>query len=76
MFSGDAYGYGWFLTRLGDHATAYARGYGGQMLYVIPSLELTIVVTSDPTRPARSAGYVGDLRALVAEEIVPAVASG
>ena len=48
----------------------------GLLLYVIPSLELTIAVTSDPTRPARSAGYVGDLRALVAEEIVPAVAPG
>jgi CubicO group peptidase (beta-lactamase class C family) len=76
MFSGDAYGYGWFLTRLGGHAAAYARGYGGQMLYVIPSLELTIVVTSDPTRPARSEGYVGDLHALVAEEIVPAALAG
>lgn len=72
-FSGDAYGYGWFLTELGGHATAYARGYGGQMLYVIPSLALTVVVTSDPTRPARSEGYVGDLHALVAEEIVSAV---
>ena len=45
-FSGDAYGYGWFLTTLGDHAAAYARGYGGQMLYVVPALELTVVVTS------------------------------
>jgi hypothetical protein len=42
------------------------------MLYVVPSLGLTVVVTSDPTRPARSEGYVGDLRGLLAEEIIPA----
>ena len=71
-FSGDDYGYGWFLTRAGEHAVRYARGYGGQMLFVVPSLELTVVVTSDPTRPATSEGHVGDLRALLAEAIVPA----
>jgi CubicO group peptidase (beta-lactamase class C family) len=70
-FSGDAYGYGWFLAELGGHRVRYARGYGGQMLYVVPSLGLTVVVTSDPSRPARSEGYVGDLRALLAEAIIP-----
>lgn len=71
-FSGDDYGYGWFVSRAGDHALYYARGYGGQMIYLVPSLELTVVVTSDPTRPARSAGYAGDLKSLLAEAIVPA----
>lgn len=71
-YSGDAYGYGWFLTRLGDHPAAYARGYGGQMLWVVPSLELTVAITSDPTRPARSHGYVAELRALLEETVVPA----
>ena len=42
------------------------------MLFVVPSLGLTVVVTSDPTRPARSEGYVGDLRALLADDIIPA----
>ena len=71
-FSGDAYGYGWFLTRMGDHRVAYARGYGGQMVYVAPSLALTVVVTSDPGRPARSDGHVGALNALMAEILLPA----
>ena len=70
-FSGDRYGYGWFLTETRGHFTAYARGYGGQMIYVLPSLELTVAITSDPTRPARSDGHVGALNRLLAEVIVP-----
>ena len=42
------------------------------MLYVVPSLGLTVVVTSDPTRPARSEGYVGILNAILADDIIPA----
>ena len=64
-WSGDSYGYGWFLTRLDGAETAYARGYGGQVLAVVPERDLTIVVTSDPTRPARSGGYFGDVRRLL-----------
>ncbi|MEM6943608.1 MAG: serine hydrolase [Pseudomonadota bacterium] len=72
-FSGDDYGYGWFLTRLGGSPAAYARGYGGQMLYVVPERELTVAITSDPTRPARSAGYAGALKRFVSNDIIPAV---
>lgn len=64
-FSGDEYGYGWFLTRYGDQFAAYARGYGGQLLVVQPQRRLVIAVTSDPGRPARGDGYFGVLRRLV-----------
>jgi CubicO group peptidase (beta-lactamase class C family) len=70
-WSGDRYGYGWFLTRLGGEPVAYARGYGGQMVYVVPSRALSVVVTSDATRPARSEGYVGALHRLVADHLIP-----
>lgn len=70
-FSGHRYGYGWFLARIGNHDLAYARGYGGQMLYVLPSIGLVVVITSDPTRPARSYGYAGDLHRLVADLVKP-----
>lgn len=72
-YSGDEYGYGWFITGIGGQDVHYARGYGGQMIYLLPELDLTIVITSDPNRPARSDGYVGDLRAMLAEDIIPAV---
>ena len=72
-YSGMGYGYGWFITRLAGERAVYARGYGGQMLYILPDLALTVAITSDPTRPARTAGHVGDLNRLVAQQIVPAV---
>jgi CubicO group peptidase (beta-lactamase class C family) len=72
-FTGDAYGYGWFLQTMRGHPVHYAWGYGGQMLYVVPSLGLTIVMTSDPTEPSRQDNYVEALHDLVADGIIPAL---
>ncbi|CUH39879.1 Beta-lactamase [Jannaschia seosinensis] len=66
-WSGDGYGYGWFLTRLAGTRAAYARGYGGQVLAVLPETRTVVTITSDPTRPARSGGYFGDLKRLMAQ---------
>jgi CubicO group peptidase (beta-lactamase class C family) len=74
-FSGLAYGYGWFLGRARGHPFALARGFGGQLIAVVPELELTVAITSDPTIPARSEGYFGELMRLVAEVIVPEAAT-
>ncbi|MEM1345669.1 MAG: serine hydrolase [Pseudomonadota bacterium] len=73
-WSGHAYGYGWFLARLGETRVVYGRGYGGQMLYVLPERGLTVAITSDPTRPARSGGYFSQLNRLLSDHIVPALA--
>ncbi|WP_316015047.1 serine hydrolase [Roseobacter sp. HKCCA0434] len=73
-FSRHQYGYGWFLAQARGHRVAYARGYGGQMIYVVPDLALTVAITSDPTRPARSGGYGGVLNRLLADTIIPAIA--
>lgn len=72
-FSRHRYGYGWFMAQARGHRVNYARGYGGQMIYVVPDLALTVAITSDPTRPARSQGYGGTLNALLADGIIPAV---
>lgn len=72
-YSGHAYGLGWYLALVEGHRVAYARGYGGQVLYVIPSLEMTVVITSDPNRPARSGEYMDTLHDLLTTRIVPAI---
>jgi CubicO group peptidase (beta-lactamase class C family) len=70
-FSGHDYGYGWFLARLAGERVAYARGYGGQVIWVVPGARLTVAATSDPDQPARSRGHMGNLHALLAEAIIP-----
>ena len=57
-WSGLGYGYGVFLSPSGF---AIGRGYGGQIIAAHPERRLAIAITSDPTLPARSNGYFGDL---------------
>lgn len=71
--TGHAYGYGWFQMGPPDRPVHYGWGYGGQMVYVVPHLGVSVVITSDPTSPSGRTGYVRDLHALLAEEIIPAV---
>ncbi len=71
-FSRLDYGYGWFLGRRDGTPIALARGYGGQVICLAPEREVSIVITSDPTLPARSGGYFGDLMTLIEDHILPA----
>ncbi len=61
-WSGLSYGYGWFLSRSGF---VLGRGYGGQIIAAHPNRDLAVAITSDPTQPARSEGYFGDLMRLL-----------
>lgn len=65
VFHDDRYGYGWFLTEMGGHEVSYAWGFGGQMLYVVPSLGLTVVMTSAEDRPSARSGHRDDLHDLM-----------
>jgi len=73
-WTGHGYGYGWFMTETAGQPHYYGWGYGGQMLHVVPSLELTIAVTSDPDVRSREQGHMAGLRALIAESIEQAAA--
>lgn len=71
-FSGLGYGLGWFVGRSGGDTYLLARGYGGQVICVVPALELTVALTSDPTRPARSDGHFGAIMRLLEGAVLPA----
>lgn len=64
-WSNDAYGYGWFLRTLGGQFSAYARGYGGQLIHVVPESGVVVAMTSGTSRAARSSGYMDTLHTLV-----------
>lgn len=42
------YGYAWWVDDLGGHETCFAWGYGGQYVFLVPSLQVVIVTTSSP----------------------------
>jgi CubicO group peptidase (beta-lactamase class C family) len=43
------YGYGWWIRELGGRPVFYAWGYGGQFIFVVPTLDLVVVTTSAST---------------------------
>ncbi|WP_037457785.1 serine hydrolase domain-containing protein [Skermanella stibiiresistens] len=72
VHTGDAYGYGWFITEARGHPVYYAWGFGGQMIHVIPDLGLTAVITSDTDSPSGRTGYARELHDLIGDGIVRA----
>lgn len=75
-YTGDGQGYGWWMRRAGGHDVFYAWGYGGQMVFVVPDLRLTVVMTSDPTPVETRDGHVQALHALLADGFIPAAERG
>jgi CubicO group peptidase (beta-lactamase class C family) len=71
-FSDDGYGYGWFIAKFCGHTVNYARGFGEQFIHVVPSLGLTVVITSETTTRTRGGGYRDALTALIEAHIIPA----
>lgn len=75
-WSGHDYGYGWFRKTSAGQETYFAWGYGGQMLFVVPSLNLTVVMTSDASPRPREESHVADLHRLLDEGLAPAALRG
>lgn len=73
IFSGQGYGYGWFIGQASGRAVRYGWGYGGQMIYVFPASRgrpaAAIAMTSDPDQPSARTGYRNDLH-MLADRIV------
>jgi CubicO group peptidase (beta-lactamase class C family) len=63
----EDYGYLWWVTTVKGHTAYFAAGYGGQFIFVIPGLDLVVVITSTDDRP-----HIQN-RNIIGEVIVPAV---
>ena len=46
-----SYGYQWYLTKLDGHPAFLASGFGGQIIGVVPSLDLVVVLKFDAENP-------------------------
>ncbi len=68
-WTGDDYGYGWFITQIAGQRAYYGRGFGGQGLFVVPESELTVVMTSDPNPPSPGGRHFSLLTSLVDQVI-------
>jgi CubicO group peptidase (beta-lactamase class C family) len=73
-FSGQEYGYGWWMRELGGHDAYYAWGFGGQYIFVVPDLDLVVVTTSSSTVAEDRRSHRRNVFELVEDLIVPRVA--
>lgn len=72
-YHGHQYGYLWFTHRFGGEKVAFAWGYGGQYVFVVPRLDLVVAVTSSlSNRPPESRGHNEAVLRLLDEHIIPA----
>ncbi|MBT3207838.1 MAG: serine hydrolase [Bacteroidetes bacterium] len=46
-----SYGYQWYITMVGGHPAFLASGYGGQIIGVVPSLDLVVVLKYEAENP-------------------------
>lgn len=70
-YSSSGYGYGWWQRRTSGFDVFYASGYGGQYIFVVPDLDLTVVATSslyNRTGRRRPSVYT-----LLRSRIIPAI---
>ena len=72
-WSDQEYGYGWWIRRSGAHDVYFAWGYGGQFIFVVPTLDLVVVTTSDASATTRERGHLEAIHDIFDSAIIPAV---
>jgi CubicO group peptidase (beta-lactamase class C family) len=71
-WNGNRYGYGWWTRYAHGHDVRFAWGYGGQFIFVVPTLELVVVATSD-AESRREGDHNRALHRLLEDEIIPEI---
>ncbi len=72
-YHGHQYGYLWFMHEFAGERVAFAWGYGGQYVFVVPRLDLVVVCSSSLQNRSRGGDdYNEQLLRLLADHIIPA----
>lgn len=73
---GQRYGYFWWVREIGGRRVPHAWGYGGQYVFLIPSLEMVVVATSESS-PAERSGFGHNRRIFgLVEDLIRAAEEG
>lgn len=67
------YGYGFWIREFAGHQSFYAWGYGGQFIFVIPSLDLVVVTTSRSDVSRERQDHLGAIYELVEQQVVAVI---
>jgi CubicO group peptidase (beta-lactamase class C family) len=73
-FSGQLYGYGWWIGQVHGFETCFAWGFGGQYIFVVPALDTVIISTSSPNVGEDRRGQHTVVHDLIQTLIIPKIA--
>jgi CubicO group peptidase (beta-lactamase class C family) len=74
-FGDREYGYGWWIRELAGRPVFYAWGYGGQFIFIVPSVRTVVAVTSVSTPGSERREHLGSIYDLVEQHIIPVAAA-
>lgn len=75
-YNANRYGYGWWIKETDGHPVYFAWGFGGQFLFLVPDLEMIVVMTSVADGTSRDGGHLRQLHSILDAELIPAAAKG
>jgi CubicO group peptidase (beta-lactamase class C family) len=70
-FNGHGHGLGWWIRNYAGYEVRFAWGHGGQYIFIVPDLALTVVTTSIP-EGGRGSAPTRAIHELLEEVLIPA----